>query len=394
MDKKRTGAQDAAKGLMIISVIFFHCLLVTSPNPQDTLLTFNPLFAIFPFLLCSFFFYTGYNYVDKGRSFKENVIRRAKQLLIPLVICFVVSIILISSMELIYNHDDVSATFKIIWDTILYSLMTQPMAFMLNFPESGVVLFELVVALGLVWFLYALFICSIFFYLLVKFTNKSLATLISVDIVLLAIAFSIGQFVGTYLPYVVESYPLILAIMLTAAYLRKSNFLNKKLETKKDWVFTIINAIIAEGLVVGTCFICHYQFGAIFTGTFPGGQFDPILKGADALIIFVFSIIGTYFVHMLCRAIVRIPVVGFCIERIGKRSALFYLFHPIFISLFSILVFQKQVIWGVGQAYFYVLVVVACLVGTGIVIDLIIKKMKKPQQMIEEVENNKAPEEN
>jgi peptidoglycan/LPS O-acetylase OafA/YrhL len=96
---------------------------------------------------------------------------------------------------------------------------------------------------------------------------------------------------------------------------------------------------------------------------------------------------------MLCRAIVRIPVVGFCIEWIGKRSALFYLFHPIFISLFSILVFQKQVIWGVGQAYFYVLVVVACLVGTGIVIDLIIKKMKKPQQMIEEVENNKAPEE-
>ena len=68
MEKKRTRAQDAAKGLMIIAIVFFHCFLVTSPNPMEAATSFNILGAIFPFLLSSFFFYTGYNFLPKFRS--------------------------------------------------------------------------------------------------------------------------------------------------------------------------------------------------------------------------------------------------------------------------------------------------------------------------------------
>ena len=44
MEKKRTRAQDAAKGLMIIAVVFFHCYLTTFDNTIDGLGSFNPLF--------------------------------------------------------------------------------------------------------------------------------------------------------------------------------------------------------------------------------------------------------------------------------------------------------------------------------------------------------------
>ena len=101
----RTVAQDAAKGLMIIAVIFFHCYLVTFEVPGDALNQFSLLNAFFPFLLSSFFFYAGYNYTPKDRTYKENVLRRAKQLLIPLVIAFIVSTILL----LLYNNSNIQS---------------------------------------------------------------------------------------------------------------------------------------------------------------------------------------------------------------------------------------------------------------------------------------------
>ena len=56
MEKKRTRAQDAAKGLMIIAVVFFHCYLLVAPNPTAAVMNFNILAAFFPFLLSTFFF--------------------------------------------------------------------------------------------------------------------------------------------------------------------------------------------------------------------------------------------------------------------------------------------------------------------------------------------------
>jgi len=144
-------------------------------------MNFNILTAFFPFLLSSFFFYTGYNFVPNERSFKDNILRRARQLLIPLVICFFISIVTIGAMELAFNHVDVKATFQDIGNTILYSLMSEPLSIMIGFPKDGGLINELVVALGLLWFLYTLFICSIPFYLLVKHTNKKVSTLVIVD---------------------------------------------------------------------------------------------------------------------------------------------------------------------------------------------------------------------
>ena len=396
MEKRRTVAQDAAKGMMIIAVVFFHCYLMSFENPAAALSEFSVLNAFFPFILSSFFFYTGYNYVPKDRTFKEQIARRAKQLLIPLVFAAFTSIVIMSSMELIYDHANVGATFHAIGNSILYSLMSEPMAWMIGFPKDGSVVFSLVLSLGLLWFLYCLFICSVFFYLLVKHTNKKVSTLISVVVGLLAISFVLGQFVGTYLPYTVQCYPVVLAIMLMGAYLRQSRFLTKRISTKKGIIFHTINAIIAEGIVVGICFLAYYRSGATITGSLPGGKFDDQLKGLDAIIAFIFGIFGTYFIHTFARLVKKIPFLGAGLQWVGNHSAFFYLFHPIFLTFASIVFFKKQVIWGkdygFAQAYIYVAFTIACLVVTCLIIDYIIKRRHIIIKMREEMENNKDPE--
>ena len=393
-NKKRTGAQDAAKGIMIMIVILFHSYLMTFSTHSDALSTFNIVMCIFPFLLSSFFFYTGYNYVPNQRSFKENVARRAKQLLIPLVFCIIISTVTLSAMELLFDHSNPSATFKAIGNSILYGLMSEPLSLMIGFPKSGGTVFSIILGLGLLWFLYCLFICSVFFYLLVGFTNKKLSNLISVDILLLTIGFCLGEFVGVYLPYTVQCYPVVLAIMLTAAYLRQVRFLNKRIRSKKESILHCINVVIAEGLIIGICLACHYHFGAIFTGSIPGGIFDYSLRGFDAIIAFVFSIIGTYFIHTLCRLIKHIPFVGSALQWVGNHSSIFYLFHPIFLALGEMIFFKKEIKWGAWQAIIYLVFTVAMLTIVGLIIDYIYKRKQINSKLVEEIENNKDKEDN
>lgn len=380
MEKTRSGAQDIAKGLMIIAVVFFHCYIETFENHGDSIKDFNILVACFPFILSTFFFYAGYNYTPNGRTYKENILRRAKQLLIPFAVAFLISTVLISCMELAFHHDDPSATFHAIGNSVLYGLMSEPMALMIGFPQEGGIIFELILALCLLWFLYALFFCSLLFYWLVKYTNKKRSTLISVVVALLIIAFCIGQFVGTYLPYQVESYPVILAIMLVAAYLRKSNFLDRPVEGKKGVVFLILNALLAEGLIIGASFVLNACFGTTTAGSLPSGLFDPAIRGFDAFVAFAFGLLGIYFVHTLSRGIARVPILGTCLQWLGKRSAIFYLFHPIFLELAAIAIFQKKIPWGRGQAFFYVAVVLAALTLTCLLIEWIAKKIRSKKK--------------
>ncbi|MBO5529572.1 MAG: acyltransferase [Bacilli bacterium] len=392
MEKRRSSAQDIAKGILIVGVIFFHCYVATFENTADFLSDFNYLVAFFPFLLSTFFFYAGYNYTPNSRSFKENVARRAKQLLIPFVMAFAISAVLISSMELAFQYQNPGATFHAIGNSLLYSLMSEPLALLIGFPKEGGTVFELRLALCLLWFLYALFICSVFFYLLVKRTNKKLSTLISVVSALLILGFCLGHFVGVYLPYHVEAYPNILAIMLVAAYLRQSNFLDKPITCKKDAVFPIINAVIAEGIIIGTSLMLHNLYGTMTAGAFPGGQFDAAIKGFDAFVTFFYGLLGVYFIHMLSRAISCIPVISQCLQWMGKRSAIFYLFHPIFLELSAIVIFQKKIPWGRGQAFFYTAVVVALLILVCLLIDLLTKKLGKKKKAVMPQEEGTADE--
>ena len=207
--EKRLSAQSIVKGLLIISVVFFYAsMLCAMPNPVSVLDSFNVLFLLFPFVMMVFFFYAGYNYTSNKRTPLQNIKRRCLQLLIPLVVTFVVSTCLIMAIRI-----PTGESWEGIKNGILYSLMSEPLAQVVGFPSNGIVCYDLVISLGILWFLYALFVVSLIFYLVVDYAIKKVSRVVLIIALCLVISFCLGQFVGVYLPYTVQCYPVALSIM-------------------------------------------------------------------------------------------------------------------------------------------------------------------------------------
>ena len=328
--EKTKNIQNIAKGILMCSVIFFHSKIFID---YSVINNFNILFLIFPCLMGVFFFYSGYNYNPKKRTPKESIKRRSKQLLLPIPIIWGLSTILVVPM-LLLTH---SATLYNIKQSFVYVIMTEPWALMSGFDISTFN-FDLTVCIGVYWFLYTLWIVSCIFYLIVDFVNEKLSRHIITIALLLFISFLIGSFVGPYLPFTIQCYPVVLAIMLTAAYLKKSNFLDKE-ESK----FAICTKVIAfELIIILISTICYFAFGANLVGALMGGRFNSSINGLDAYISYVFAILGTYIIHSISKIACKIPVISSLLEKFGENSALIYITHAIIISYVDILIFHKN----------------------------------------------------
>lgn len=168
--------------------------------------------------------------------------------------------------------------------------------------------------------------------------------------------------------------------MLVGAYLRKSNFLDRPVSGKKGIALLVANALIAEALVAGISLALHYAFGTMTVGSMPGSKFDPAILGFDVFACFGFGILGVYFVHTMARGISLIPFVSSGFQWMGRHSSLFYLFHPVFLDLAAICIFQKNIPWGRGQAFFYLAVVLAMMCLVFFLIDLIVKSIKNKKR--------------
>ena len=380
MNEKKTSAQTIVKGLLITSVIYFHAMMfVALPHTESVLAQFNVLLTLFPFLMMVFFFYAGYNYVPEKRSPWQNIKRRSLQLLIPLVVSAVVSTLLIIAIRI-----PTGESWEAIGNGILYFLMSDPLAMMIGFPADGVLSFDIKLSLGILWFLYALYIVSIFFYLIVDYAIKKPHRVISIIFALLVVGFCLGHFGGYYLPYTVQCYPVVLAMMLLAAYLKQSNFLERKIESKKDLVFTIINALVAEGIVAGIGLFGYFQYGSTMIGALPGGMFDPNIRGFDAFVSFAVGFLGTYFIHQVCRIINLIPGVSFALDWYGKRSSYVYLLHPVILSFIHYVLFRQQILFGDFQPYLYSFTTIGFLVAIFVITNFIVIKIKQKKKAPEE----------
>ena len=376
---KESNAQNIVKGLLITSVIFFHAMMLPAlPDTESVLSEFNILFVLFPFLMMVFFFYAGYNYTSGKRTPWQNIKRRTFQLLIPFVASFALSVGLIFAIRLPQGE-----SLEALGNSILYFLMSESTTAMIGFPANGLLSFDLYLALGILWFLYCLYIVSIFFYLIVDYVIKKPAILFSVIFGLLIIGFLLGQFVGTTLPYAVQCYPVVLAIMLLAAFLKKFDFLDKKPESKKDIVFLVINALVAELIIAGFGLFGYFNYGVTMIGALPGGRFDVALKGYDAFIAFVMGFLGTYVAHQLAKLIGLIPGVSFALGWYGNYSSLTYLLHPICLVFIHRVIFQSEVVLGDFQPYLYVFITIAFLVVIYIIIDLIKNSIQKRKALKE-----------
>ena len=345
--EKTKNIQNIAKGILMCSVIFFHSKIFID---YSVINNFNILFLIFPCLMGVFFFYSGYNYNPKKRTPKESIKRRSKQLLLPIPIIWGLSTILVVPM-LLLTH---SATLYNIKQSFVYVIMTEPWALMSGFDISTFN-FDLTVCIGVYWFLYTLWIVSCIFYLIVDFVNEKISRHIITVSLLLFIAFLIGNFVGPYLPFTIQCYPVVLAIMLTAAYLRKSNFLDKE-ESK---LAMCIKVIAFELIIILISTICYFAFGANMVGALMGGRFSSSINGLDAYIAYIFAILGTYIIHSSSKLVSKIPVINSLFEKFGENSALIYITHAIIISYVDTLIFHKnhELFSSTAQSIIYLFII-------------------------------------
>lgn len=375
LEKGRSNVQDMVKGALIIAVIFFHSCLYGNDNIYNE---FNIIFCIFPCVMGVFFFYTGYNYTMGKRKPLDSIKRRTKQLLIPLVIMIFVSTILVGGLQLITKNTDMIG----IWHSLKYFLLSKGGVTMWH-ADISKANYDLLLAVGLLWYLYVLYIISIIFYLIVDWTISRLRNLIIVVLPLLFISFLLGQFCGYWLPYSVQSYGLFLAIMLVAAYIKKLNLLDVPLDNKKNIIVTISLAVVFEGIIIGLGLLCYYAFGATTVGALPGGSLNETIKGFDVFVSFVMAILGTYVIHTLMRFLSKIKILSMFFGLVGKYVAIVYVTHPIFISYIHTLIFGRNFsVLGWFQPYMYTFITVAILIIIFVIIEIIKKKKQDEKEAI------------
>ena len=271
-----------------------------------------------------------------------------------------------------------------IWQAMKYFLLSEGGVMMWK-ADISQANFDTLLAVGLLWYLYALYIISVVFYLIVDRIIVRLRNLIIVVLGLVLVSFLIGQFVGYELPYAIQSYPLILAIMLVGAYAKKIDILNIPLDNKKNITVSIILMIAFEAIIFGLGLLCYYAFGATTVGALPGGALNQTIKGFDVFVSFVMAILGTYVIHTLMRFLVKIKIISAFFGILGKYVAIVYLTHPIFISYIHTLIFRRNYdVLGWFQPYMYTILTVALLIG----IFLLIEKLKKKKQQEVEAMTN------
>ena len=372
--KDKANIQYMVKGILIIAVTFFHAFLYGNNTAYQI---FNFVFCIFPCIMGVFFFYAGYNYTIGKRKPIENIKRRTKQLLIPLLIMFFVSILLVGGLQLIAGNTD----FVGIWHSIKYFLLSEGgvMIWKADISQAN---FDTLLAVGLLWYLYALYIVSVIFYLIVDWTISNIKRLIIIVLGLILISFLVGQFIGYELPYAIQSYPLILSIMLVGAYIKKIDLLNIPLDNKKNIIISIVLMIVFEGIIIGLGLLCYYVFNATTVGALPGGALNQTIKGFDVFVTFVMSILGTYVIHTLMTFLSKIKIISSFFEILGKNVAIVYLTHPIFISYIHTLFFGRNYnVLGWFQPYMYTIITIALLIIIFVISDKL-KQKNKPKRMM------------
>lgn len=287
--------QDIAKGIAIILVTALHTLTMTKG-------IYNILGGLFGFIMPFYFFMAGYNHRPYRYTYKENILKRVKQIGIPFL-TYSVSITLISGA---YYMIAEGYTFKMVVDSYLTLILTRPFAASIGIKQTTGPYSCIMVG----WFIIMLFMASLIFFAVVDYALSKPGRFISIFTGLLIVTMIFGHFDITLPLHVCEA-PAVAAFMLMGALFGQKELLAPRL--KRGVI--VVNSLVAYGIFLTLAVM--FRGSGFISG---GSMWDKTLGEWAVLLSAAFAIVGTYpFVHS-CRCLVKTGVVGKGLAWCGNHS--------------------------------------------------------------------------
>ena len=302
--KNRMPELDIAKGIAILLVIALHCITLKKEY-------YMILAGLFGFLMPFFFFIAGYNYHPGKHTFKENIIKRSKQILPPYFI-YLTAILFIAGIYYVLTNQ---FTVQDILAVYLRTLLTRPLFKYtgLTVPSganSTVIIF---------WFIQAFYIGSIVFFAVADYCLKDKKNFIVGLIGLTGISMIFAHF-DIKLPFFLSESCAIAAMMLLGAFFGQHKLLHGY--GNKKWI--IINSIISYAAYVILAYI--FKGEGLFVG---GNLWTDKLKEWGVPLTVLFSLIGSYpYVHF-CRLFTKSKFLSNIFEWYGRNSFYMLFIHQL-----------------------------------------------------------------
>ena len=299
-EKPRLYSVDVMKGLLILAVVLSHAWFAKG----------NILGDYFPYSMPAFFFLAGYVY-RPGRTYLQNIGRRAVQLLIPyLFFSIYCNLLYPIYMKLVVGSQPMDLWTATLKSDAMNMLMSTPM-----------------------WFLTSLFTASIVFFAVVNLVRKSwaktfIAMAVCVGLTLVIEIIKKGAFVPWHLDYALFG----CSMMLLGACLGYRKLLSS---------FNV--KILILGLIL-------LLVAAVLNRFFPGSNKTSVVtyiengKLYGVLTCFAIAVTGSLGLLCVCTLLAKIPIIRPIFAWMGRNSIWILCIHYSFIMIIELWLFNHKML--------------------------------------------------
>ena len=314
--KGRLQFVDMVKGIAILAVVFYH---LTAPCGFK-----NVLEHITESLLIAFFFFSGYFYKVGKRSLGESIKTRFKATMVPFVKYSLLfwlagsAYLLIAGLETIIDALCCLRNFYAgcIWNRVIQDW------FAWDYHSLG----KRYMFLADFWFLLALFLASVLFFLLAKYVLPSKWKTLTATVVMFAVTGVLRAF-AISLPYNLQIVPFWAAFLLLGSLAQyNSVFELKSMNGAKGWIISLIS--LAAGVTIA-------MFKEPSNNLFRGGFAEN--EVVSMLLTIVSSLLVIWGLGNICRLVETSGIRVKELSWLGSHSLLIYLFHMFFAWIICII---------------------------------------------------------
>lgn len=314
--EKRLSFADMLKGIAILGVVFYHLI---APG------AFKNFWAhLCDSLMIMFFFISGYFHKPGKRPMGENIKKRCKAMLVPFFKYSLLFWLIGTIQQLIAKTETLTDALcclrnffaGCIWNRVIqnwfgwdYHSLGKRYPFLADF-----------------WFLLAMMLASILFYLIVDRLLKSkFKTFLGVLGLLFVTALLCALHID--LPYNIHMVPFWTAFMLLGAFAgNHSLFEDPGISLKARWISSLV--CMAAGIALA---LIKDPLPNLFRGSFQGNPLDDISMCIVSAVLLIWGF-GEFFV-LIEQAGIRTKELSW----IGSNSMIFYIYHMFFAWIFCLI---------------------------------------------------------